>query len=260
MSTYPGNDQYPVFVALPDDGEPATAESIAAQAKALADRTAYLLRRSGSMSGTASPIRVKSIDGASVIVYPISGLAVYDTAPHVLSTVAQDTVLAPPLSANTWYYVYAYYNRVVSYEFSTTAPNIHRVFKNGTTSHAYMCSLRTDGAGAIRPFYRERNVTSYGAQYAAVTGGTATTATDQSLATMVPPSSVQARCTVTVVSASTGYAALKPKGWPAEVFINCGSQKITAQVDVLTDDSQVIQWRVDAGTSSADIKVIGYME
>jgi hypothetical protein len=97
---YTGADQYPIFLTLPDEGEPAQARTVSDQAKALADRTAYLLRRMGGLSGAMSPVKVRSDDGTKVTVYPIAGITVFDAAARLVSTTA-NTVVTPGASSAT---------------------------------------------------------------------------------------------------------------------------------------------------------------
>lgn len=103
------------------------------------------------------------------------------------------------LSASTWYYMYVYLSAgSPALEVVTTAPAAWKGIayrKTGDTSRRFVGAVRTDGSGNVYEFKHiaDQNLILYsgstvvgGSPFRALTAGTATTATEVSLASTIP--------------------------------------------------------------------------
>jgi hypothetical protein len=140
--------------------------------------------------------------------------------------------------------------------------------------------LRNDGSSNFLHFSLQGNGTTRRITYdearsvlQVLTGGSATTFTDQSLAALVPPTSLHARLMLGLQVPTTGGAAsnvldLRPNGANSSdgpwtfgpgILLPDGGQGMRGWVaDVPTDASQVIEYRVSDADDDADIWVLGY--
>jgi hypothetical protein len=135
-------------VAVPASGDSRTAASVSTPFQSLANRTKYLydallngvlVGGDGCYSSAGADVRVPAL---KVLI----GSA-------LLSTSAETTVALSGLTAGTFYYVYAYNNAgAVGFEVSATPPDAGLVYKNGGTTHRYICAVLATAATTVRPF------------------------------------------------------------------------------------------------------------
>lgn len=172
--------------------------------------------------------------------------------------------------SSKWYYVYAYNDSGVSWDIkiSDSAPNTSDTSSNANGDLLYrqfsgvwyrcLQAVRNDSGGDLIKFYSVGDVVIYDAWTTALSGGTDTSFTDQSLATAVPPVSTRA------------LIVLETTGTTMQIHVRANGSTATDghrydlaaddTVDVWcdTDTSQVIEYKIVSGTS-ADIHVKGYI-
>lgn len=174
-----------------------------------------------------------------------TGLAYIQSSGKILKLSA-DSTLTPSLSASTWYHLYIYDNSgTITIESSTTAPSAPWLgtarSKTSDTTRRYVGSYRTNASSQIQNFQQSGGGAlvqvawrvDTGTVTRALSGGTASTATNISLANYVPPTCFLAfvrainlgdqpiftdtsDCTGTNVAASSGLLAL---GNGAQAFL-----------------------------------------
>jgi hypothetical protein len=173
------------------------------------------------------------------------GMAYIQSSGKILKLAANDDT-SPSLSASTWYHVYLFDNSgTVDTEVSTTAPASPWIgtarSKTSDTTRRYLGSFRTNASSQIQNFQQSGGGAlvqvawrvDTGVVTRALSGGTASTATNISLANYVPPTCFLAfvrainlgdqavftdtsDCTGTNVAASSGLLAL---GNGAQAFL-----------------------------------------
>lgn len=173
------------------------------------------------------------------------GMAYIQSSGKILKLAANDDT-SPSLSASTWYHVYLFDNSgTVDTEVSTTAPASPWIgtarSKTSDTTRRYLGSFRTNASSQIQNFQQSGGGAlvqiawrvDTGSVTRALSGGTASTATNISLANYVPPTCFAAfvrainlgdqavftdtsDCTGTNVAASSGLLAL---GNGAQAFL-----------------------------------------
>lgn len=174
-----------------------------------------------------------------------TGMAYVQSSGKVQKLTA-DSTLTPSLSASTWYHLYLYDNSgTITIESSTTAPASPWIgtarSKTSDTTRRYLGSFRTNASSQIQNFQQSGGGAlvqiawrvDTGSVTRALSGGTASTATNISLANYVPPTCFMAfvrainlgdqavftdtsDCTGTNVAASSGLLAL---GNGAQAFL-----------------------------------------
>ena len=203
-------------------------------------------------------------DGSNLIVGGHKGCSIGSTqAGSVLMPADSGTTLAlSGLTGSTWYYLYAYDDSSSpGYEWSTTAPDSSLSHKTGDETRAYLGCFYATGASTMRAFraidgcylYDHSNVGAC----LALSGGTAGSFTDVSLAALMPP---HARCahlyTLVTSGAPTDAARIRPNG-----SANAGTP-IYAYATALwceTDSTQAIEYQKDAA-NTVSIYCIGFAE
>jgi hypothetical protein len=247
----------------------------AADMNAIQDRIRDLDRSNGAW--LASPPYVESA-GSSVIVGPHRGLALGGIE---LDPAGSTTVTLPTLTADTWYYLYAFDDGSygVDYELSTTIPD--DIFMDGDDSRRFVCAVRAVATNKVRPFRRTRdgNVTyrwsaetdgSGGlAEGAALSGGTATSYTDVNLAAWLPPNSKIAKLLAGLFNSSTTTdynADFRTNGDSNIAFrVHVSTQNVSGDneatcFEIVTDGDQKIEYVVENANLSVNLSVLGYLE
>ncbi len=180
------------------------------------------------------------------------------------------------LSPNTWYHNFLYSNAGTSdVETVTTLPdtpyNGTARTKTGDTSRRYIGSFRTLASGAIAKFTHDLAVSAItyledlnAAPFAVVAGGTATTATTVSCASVVPPTSKRAKLLannnatgqIIFLSNSEAVNPLSTSNWLA-LILQVGS----FYTEVPLDSSQNFNYLYSAAPSGgqAFIRAVGYV-
>lgn len=191
-------------------------------------------------------------------------------------------------ASNSWYYVYLVKRSVddtTGAVFSTT----NEVNGGSITlptgydlKRQLPLAVRTDASGNIIPFYicmgwpyrpaikyrvtiLPLNQTPATGQPIVLDAGTASSYTDVSLASYVPPISTQAilRGGVYLISTSGKFGYIRKKGSSVDEFVvqNLSGRTFTEYESeiVETDPNQIIQYRMTDATTGMDINVSGYI-
>lgn len=138
--------QFTANVPVPDDGEDADASSVLQFVQVLADRTAYL--NAAIAEGAAIGRRLLYAPGDGTVmngrVLIVLGGKLYALAAGNLGVTG--------LASNTTYYVYVYVSGgALVTQYVPDAPDDALIFKSGVSTHRYIGTFRTDGAGAPIP-------------------------------------------------------------------------------------------------------------
>lgn len=193
-------------------------------------------------------------------------------------------------SGTGWWYVYAKSDGAatpaVTYEFSQTAPDAYRVLKTGDATRRFICSVyvtvATAAAERVLSFHKSRGRVHYRFaglginSFRALSAGSATSATDVSLATFLPPHARIAELQLMMLNGTTGtaYAAkVAPKGdtIAASAAEDCQLCITTIAGDVtgspqrmrgltLTDSSQVVSYLVSGASVALTIHVCSFID
>ncbi|WP_303673474.1 hypothetical protein [Vampirovibrio chlorellavorus] len=191
-------------------------------------------------------------------------------------------------AANTWYYVYLV-KRNIDGTTGAVFSTANEVSGGSITlptgydlKRQLPLAVRTDGSSNIIPFYITTgwpyrpaikyrvtilplNLTPATGQTIVLDAGTASTYTDVSLASFVPPISTQAilRGGVYLISTSGKFGYIRKKGSSVDEFVvqNLSGRTFTEYESeiVETDANQIIQYRMTDATSGMDINVAGYI-
>jgi hypothetical protein len=168
----------------------------------------------------------------------------------------------------------------IAFESSTTAPAAGLVFKTSDTTRRYITCYRTNGSSVILPFRKVGNKYIYARQETpaasaliALSAGAATSLTDVSLASWMPPHSrialVEAKfnpvrgsfdtCELRGKSAGTGenylmqFEGVNGVGQPSD-------DAFYKDFELVTDSSQVIQYKVNSSDSRLRLYANGFIE
>jgi len=196
-TTYTGTPVLNTSITIPQDGDNANAASVNVASQALLDMQVYLLRTYGLTMQSTSPIRVRDDNfnvADTVLIYPIPSVVVDDGGTwKAVFTITNTTLSSTDVEggggfvANTWYYVYAYaMMSSCKFQISPVKPDIYGLYKDGTFSHKYICSFKTDGSAHIIGFNKYGNFTQY-QQNLSIGGGNSTTQTSLSSDSYIPP-------------------------------------------------------------------------
>lgn len=273
-------------VVAPADGDTRNAASVNVAFQALADRTRLLLDATIVRlvwSGDFSVADGGTLTSFSISVGAIGQLLAADSSAdyHVANATAGTVTQAHILGGGgtlgavaQWWYVYAYVTTLgaVSYEVTTTAPESSRRCKLADATRAYLGCFRTLASGAPLPAQKANGRYLYRAsalgsnELRVVNVSTATGATAQSLATLVPPHGRIARLLLSV-SGDVNQAALSifyPGDTAAEsasCYAASGGASNQIHVDVPTDASQVVDYSLTGtGSPSGVVRVLGFYE
>ena len=201
-----------------------------------------------------------------------SGAAHIEGTGRVLAAPSTITKAGLSLSNNTTYHVYLYSNAgTPDVEVVTTAPAAAYSgtarSKTGDTSRRYVGSVRSDGSGNMHNFLMSGLVVLYrnkqdSASFRLLNGGTATTETTMSVATVVPPTARIASLRLINLASSgnlyTGTSDDSAAGPPVSGIV--GLSQGQAFVQHPLNSSQAITYWYDTTPSggSAVIDVYGY--
>ncbi len=193
------------------------------------------------------------------------------------------------LSANTFYYVYAWSDAVASgsvkFQISATpptsngAPTVRLQYKRGETkNYRYLGCFVTNGSGdplvmrSVHGRYLYRRSAISAADLRALTGGVATSFTDVPLTKYVPPHARFVNLELLVTNSDTALVRtghVRTKGdttnttllaaYPVAVGVLGGFSRMSTEIE--TDSARVIQYDVsDAATTTLTIDVLGFTE
>ena len=224
--------------------------------------------------GTISGLKLQRVSATALTVGTgYAGLS--DGSMIVVSTAIAKTSLS--LSANTWYHVYLYDNGgTPDIEIVTTAPATAYFgtarAKTGDTSRRYIGSARAGASANILYFTMIGSGGQvdivYGEDFSTVlrvlSGGSATTETDVSLAGLVPPTVTNAKISAFNNSAGTQFLYLGASG-ADNVNPGAATGVLGAAVNrnintlINTDASQNISYALSAASGSVNIQVQGYV-
>ena len=224
--------------------------------------------------GTISGLKLQRVSATALTVGTgYAGLS--DGSMIVVSTAIAKTSLS--LSANTWYHVYLYDNGgTPDIEIVTTAPATAYFgtarAKTGDTSRRYIGSARAGASANILYFTMIGSGGQvdivYGEDFFTVlrvlSGGSATTETDVSLAGLVPPTVTNAKISAFNNSAGTQFLYLGASG-ADNVNPGAATGVLGAAVNrnintlINTDASQNISYALSAASGSVSMQVQGYV-
>lgn len=213
--------QFTANVPVPDDGEDADAASVIQFAQVLADRTKYL--RAAIPNGVWLGSRQLYAPGdGTVNVGPVQGVLI---GGKLCSKATATALTLGTLANNSWYAVYATDDGSGGITFvidNTNGPDSTKTWKYSggasVTTHRFVGYFRTDSSGAPLAFratdgryvYRRSAITTSSDPLRLLTGGTATSWTDISLATLVSPASRVAHVQMQLLAAG-GVGRLRTK-------------------------------------------------
>jgi len=145
----------------PADGDPLVAASVNDPFKQLADRTT--LSFNGLYGVYGSRLIASCLDGNLIV---LNNQAAVRSSSGILSgnlgsPVDISVVLGAPV-ANTWYYLYGSdVLGVLTPIISTDPPEATLKYRTSNANQVLISMFRTDGAGAVRPFYHTTNGYQY---------------------------------------------------------------------------------------------------
>jgi len=222
-----GDSGFTEVLPGPSPFDPFTALSVNLYEKGLMDRDFNILTSLRQFSSYSQNLRADSSNGTSItlsnipttIQYnggaakPITAFA--DGKPVVLTSAN----LGAAFAANTWYYVYNYWDvptQTIKYEISATGPSAaNPIYKNGNFSRRYMMCFVTDGTAAIIPFTRIGNRQLYATPQQILSNGNSdAVAVSVNTTAFVPPVSSMASVmsTFAVQSGALSFFFLFPGG------------------------------------------------
>ena len=268
-----GVNAFTAPVTVPDTGDARTAASVELPFQALTDRTTFLNDQNNLRIAITTALKeelsalwigvrnVSSSDGSTIVVAGFQARRI-GTSNHAPQSYVSVT---PTIGATaTWYYLYGYSSLgAIAYEGSTDGPDVSYTFKDGDTTRVFICSYYVDGAGDIRPFYKVGQKYLYRKcmyDLEVVSGLTATTFTDRSLAAWIPPTAKIAKLRVQALDHTAGFVQVKTKGDTFNGFeINAEENE---RFEIETDSNRDIQYRIQAGGGllTATIQCEGYYE
>lgn len=271
----------PATLTVPADGDLANAASVNVAFQAIL--TGLEGARLGLYGRGQHGPRVVSFDGENLTVSPLGYLLVtsggtWRMISYTLSSsFSAATKLGAGLANSTRYYVYAgIVAGSADFIVTTDAPDSYRAYRTGNTDHIYVSTFVTNGSAKIIPFTQNGRRYTYAMPYhvAALSGGTATVATDVLLSAYVP-SWVRVATIQAVAYNPNGGGAdtlfLKPKGVTATGFTLGFAHYFTATAqtdqfdtthDICLDAAQTIQYYLSSGGAgcSVTLRVVGWDE
>jgi hypothetical protein len=177
------------------------------------------------------------------------------------------------LSASTWYHAYLYLNAgVPAVELVTTAPstpyNGTARTKSADTTRRYIGSVKTDASSNIFSFLMVGNTINYRATgggvapFRCLNNGTATVATEVSLAGIIPVTAFQTQIFIQNLTTNNAFVTFNAPGdAQVHVFIpNRTAGTFQNFLDMYTDANQAVQYNYDIApaTLGAFIDVFSY--
>jgi len=191
-----------------------------------------------------------------------SGTAYIPGSTKALRVSAFLTLSGLSLTANTWYYLYLFETAgVAAIELVTTAPSAPYFgtarTKTGDSSRRFIAAVRC-GASGLRPFILSGGALIYtedATTLLALSGGTATTITNVSCASFIPPTTQ--RCILMIYGAASGGTLII--GYANTIEILSCPPLTRYQADTLCSSVQTINYRHNAAaTGGSSIGVRGY--
>lgn len=302
--SYSATAQFTDSQTVHADGDAGNAANFNAPLEKIFDRLAFLRAANDGVLVWAHKARVATGGAASgntgVFVPPIEAVSLLDGTAWVARSLASETQLTTSahfgggtLSADTWYYVYAYISGgALALQISTDAPEAGLIWKTSSVgTHRYLFCFHTDSTGVALPMrmsrgrylYRFSAITS--TELRALNTSSEVTATDVILARsgtagreLLPAHSRVAH--VRLELSATGNNAgdqvtgtLVTKGDSSayaarlDVYPQTSSQAAQADAMIETNDSRTCQYTLqftntDAGDPSAtfNVYVLGFEE
>jgi hypothetical protein len=266
-------------VSVPASAEARTAASVQTPFQELTNRSAWA---KGALNGLLLGTRLLYSNSAGsatdVFVGPIATLVL---GSRVLSSSAALEVPTPGggLSAETWYYVYAYDSSgTLAVEASTTAPESSLTFKTSDTTRRYLGCFRTSTGSVVLPFRSVNGRFLYRASWDTVSelqallATSVVSATDVILARggtaskeLIPPHTRMARVQSSL-SATGGEATatfLTKGDTPGTTIRQEHADGIQASQEfaIETDSARTVQYTLALGsTGSLTLRVVGFEE
>jgi hypothetical protein len=226
-------------------------------------------------------------NGSLIKVGGIQGIVLTGSPNANLQNVTELSFTPSSLSNNTWYYVYAFDNAgTIGLGKTTSAPDNNLAVVQAANQR-YLGGFKTNGSGGIYRFRATRgeylwDITGETANaFRVLSNGAATSFTDVSLASFVPPHvrrvKIRAAYSPNFNSPSPtfGTASIRTKGGTGGThpFSLLGTSLDGAtgrlatsldtdnqHLDMLTDSSQAIQYVVSDANDRMDIHVLGFRE
>lgn len=183
----------------------------------------------------------------------------------------QELTVTASLSANTWYYVYAYMNgSTPTGEFSTTAPVIYHGwarYKNGENNKRYIGAVLTNASGHIYKFSHDAQANKIhyldqqdGSPFRVLSNGSATTETTVTITSVVPPGThfiyfhaTNTNSTFLLVFGNSIDNVSLPSGYVVAI----GNGK-DAYVEFPTDTTPAFTYALQGSGGGAYVDVFGY--
>ncbi len=282
MASYDGLSQWVGPLSLPEVNQPADPVALGDLFKALADRTTFLHEIAGKMGVLPCPMRLRSTDGATIDVGPLSGIAtIRADAPHFARLpqanigVAQLEFGQNQFDGGKIYYIYVKWDNAQGpiYLISLSAPNVYVAEGIINTDWRFVGEFSTTGAAKIRPFvsWKGGHVRFHGPQGGLLAGNSITTAGFNVRSRGVP----EYACTVAVrlyaqtraAPAQFPVAVIGPKGadfaggegFKIELNKAIANERQTVMVEHLPlGGDRELEYFVDANTTELTVEVMGY--
>lgn len=269
-TTYVGTPNYTTSVTIPNDGDLAAAASVNPATQSEADMDYFILRAIGQQPTSTSAIGMYSVDGVNIFITPISNIIVMENGLYKSLSSAASTSIGPAqlgggllaYPANTWLYIYTFSNAgVLNFTIVTSPPDGSKLYQQGTDTFKYIGCFKTDGTPNVIPFHMSRGVYTYLTSVNAG-GGNNTAETVITTSAYVAPTSRSglfgyyinnsgAAGTFNLVTiAGTG-------GWQGQAPAMTTFQ---GSVQLATDDSRNLKYRVSLGTINLGLNVFGFFE
>lgn len=275
------------------DGDAASATNLNAAPKTALDRAAYLRAATDGLLVWEHRARVApggdSSASTGVYVPPIEAVSLLDGTVWKSFSLASETQLTVAthaggvaLSANTWYYVYAYVSGgALALQISSDAPGTDGIWKNGATStHRYLFCFRTGTGTSVLPMTMRRGAYLYDYSETAalsvlnITSAVPTSYTNIDCTALIPPRATLGTFLATVTNADTtnwGRTQFRKDGASTSALTldtppagSAQSATSAHQFDLQTSSAQVIEYRRVSSGSYADcdisVEVLGFTE
>lgn len=272
-------------IVAPEDGDDLDAADVLAAEQLLVNRLAVTrtaIEASILWSGDMVVASGGTLTSFSITIGAILMVAAADTTATIralskgATTIGVSKVEGAPgtLGATArWWYVYAYLTDLgaVDFAISLTAPDASRRIKGGDFTRVYLGCFRTDAAGSPLPMQKAGGLCLYRAsalgsnELRVVSASSATGATAQSLAALVPPHGRLARLALAATGdANEAALSIFYPGDTAAKSVTCYAAtgfSNEVHADVPTDASQVVDWNLTgSGSPAAAVRVHGFYE
>ena len=277
-TTYVGSSNFNQSITIPSDGDLADANSVNVSAKAEIDTQINLFESYGQLMQSTCPIRARRSAVRDVEIDAIPFIAVTEGGTwKTIFTTTSTTVTQANLEGggtftpDTWYFIYAYsVAGVCTFQISTTLPDVFLIYKNGTFSHKFICSFRTNSGSDINVFEKYGNYVTYESQLS-VGGGSSITESPLSTSVYIPPTvnNVPRLCRLTMdinsntTATDTLITVRSISGSDGYTFYARAFGLDTTFFEISTDDTRTVYYQVQNASPSppsALFKLTGYYE